>query len=72
MKLVLRRSAQGMLGKIIFLLSVRAAISVDEHKAIRKYKLGDMIPYAKKPIVDPGSSLLGVAYRLAQRAMTIW
>ena len=72
MKLVLRRDQRkGILGKMIFSLSVRAQISPEEQEAIQKYKLGDTILYDKKPIVDPGSGLLGATSRLAHRAMTI-
>lgn len=72
MKLVLRRDQRkGMLGKIIFSLSVRAEITPEEHAAIQTYKLGATILYDKKPIIDPGSGLLGAASRIAHRAMTI-
>lgn len=72
MKLVLKRDQRkGMLGKMIFSLTVRAEISDKERGDIQTYKLGDTILYDKKPLNDPGAGLLGVASRLAHRAMTI-
>jgi len=71
MKLLLRRDQRsGMLGKVVFALDVRADISADEKERIRKYKLGETVLYASHDIVG-GSGLLGVATRLAYKAMTI-
>lgn len=72
MKLVLRREQRSaMLGsKPVFTLTVRADISPDERAAIEKYKLGDTELYASHEIKG-GSGLLGVASRLAYKAMTI-
>lgn len=71
MKLLLRRDQRaGMLGKVIFTLDVRADISAEERAAITKYKLGDAELYASHEI-SGGSGLLGVASRLAYKAMTI-
>lgn len=72
MKLLLRRNQRaGLIGKMIFTLEVRADLSQDEQAAISKYKLGDTVLYEKDTIADPGSGLLGLASRLAFRAMNI-
>ena len=72
MKLLLRRDQrQGMLGKVIFTLEVRAEISAAERQSIDKYKLADTMLYQKNEMVDPGSGLLGLASRLAFKAMNI-
>ena len=71
MKLLLRREQRsGMLGKTIFQLDVRAEISTEEKAHIAKYKLGDTSLYATHEITG-GSGLLGVASRLAYKAMTL-
>lgn len=68
MKLLLRRDQKaGMLGKVIFTLSVRAQLSEDEKSDIKKYKLGETMLYERAKIIDPGSGLLGAASRLAFR-----
>ena len=70
MKLLLRRDQrQGLLGKVIFTLEIRAELSAEEKTAISKYKLSDTVLYEKNTMIDPGSGLLGVASRLAGRAM---
>jgi len=72
MKLLLRRDQRsGLLGKMIFTLEVRADLSDEEKAAITKYKLGDTVLYEKSTIIDPGSGLLGLASRLAFKAMNI-
>lgn len=72
MKLLLRRDQRsGLLGKMIFTLEVRAALSDEERHAITKYKLGDTVLYEKNTVVDPGSGLLGLASRVAFRAMNM-
>ena len=72
MKLVLRRDQRsGIIGKVIFTLDVRADISDEERSAISKYKLGDTVLYTKSELVDPGSGLLGLASRLAFKAMNL-
>lgn len=72
MKLLLRREQRSaMLGsKPVFALHVRADVSADEKAAIDNYKLGDTELYASHEIKG-GSGLLGVASRLAYKAMTI-
>lgn len=72
MKLLLRRDQRsGMLGKMIFTLEVRADLSEEEKQAIAKYKLGDTVLYEKSTIIDPGSGLVGLGWRLAHRAMNM-
>jgi len=71
MKLILRRDQRsGMLGKVVFSLDVRAELSDPERESIRRYKLGDTELYASHDIVG-GSGLLGVATRLAWKAVTL-
>lgn len=73
MKLILRRDQKstGMLSKTVtFLLDVRADLSEEERANIKKYKLGDTVLYERNTIVG-GSGLLGVASRLAYKAMNI-
>lgn len=73
MKLLLRREQRAAIigSKPVFILNVRADISVDEKAAIDKYKLGDTELYASHTIIDRGSGLLGAATRFAHKAMTI-
>ena len=72
MKLLLRRNQRsGLIGKMIFTLEVRADLSHDEIDAISKYKLGDTVLYEKNTMTDPGSGLLGLASRVAFRAMNM-
>lgn len=71
MKLLLRRDQRsGMLGKQVFSLDVRADIGEEDQAAIRKYKLGETELYASHDIVG-GSGLLGIATKLAIKAVTI-
>lgn len=71
MKLLLRRDQRaGLMGKMIFTLDVRADLSADEKERIRKYKLQDTELYASHEVTG-GSGLLGVASRLAFKAVTL-
>lgn len=72
MKLLLRRNQKtGMLGKIIFMVAVRAELSDDEKANIKKYKLGETMLYERSKITDPGSGLLGMASRFAFRMINL-
>ena len=74
MKLLLRRDQQtsGVIrSTITFSLGVRAEISDEELRNIQKYKLGDSVLYSRGELVDKGSGLLGLASRLAFKAMNI-
>lgn len=71
MKLLIRRDQRpGLLGKVVFTLEVRADLSADEKERIRKYKLQETELYASHEITG-GSGLLGVASRLAWKAVTL-
>lgn len=68
MKLLQRRNRrQDVLGKVTFALAVRAQLSPERQAAINKYCL-DML-YEKSTLVDPGQGPLGLASRVAFRAM---
>ena len=72
MKLLLRRDQKaGMLGKVIFTLSVRAELTDEEKTNIKKYKLGDTMLYERSKITDPGSGLLGIASRMAFKMINL-
>ena len=72
MEMLLRRDQRsGMMGGVTFSLEVRARLTADEQKNIGRYKLGKTILYTKSEIVDPGRGLLGMASRLAFKAMNI-
>lgn len=71
MKLLLRRNQKsGLLGKITFILEVRAQLSEEEKSSIKKYKLGDTMLYERENIIG-GSGLLGVASRFALNMMNL-
>ena len=72
MKLLLRRDQKsGLIGKITFILTVRAELSDEEKNNIQKYKLWNTVLYEKMTLTDKGSGLLGVASRLAFKMMNI-
>lgn len=72
MKLLIRRDQRsGLMGKVVFSLQVRADLSADEKACIAKYKLGETELYASHQMIDRGSGLLGLASRLAYKAITI-
>lgn len=72
MKLLIRRDQRsGLTGKVTFSIDVRADLSDEERGNIKKYKLGETMLYESNPLVDRGSGLLGVASRLAHKALTI-
>lgn len=71
MRLLLRRDQRsGLLGKVIFTLDVRAELTPYELSNIKRYRLGDTELYASHQIT-PGTGLLGVASRLAFKAITL-
>lgn len=72
MKLLLKRDQRPAIigSKPVFSLNVRADISAAEQADIAKYKLGETELYGSHEIKG-GSGLLGVASRLAYKAMTI-
>jgi hypothetical protein len=74
MELLLRRDQKsGMMGmgSITFILEVRARLTNEEQTNISRYKLGKAVLYTKGEILDPGKGLLGLASRLAFKAMNI-
>src|SRR5258707_1162528 len=72
MKLLFRRDQRsGMLGKVIFSLDVRAELSDGERNNIKKYKLGDTELYSSHEVLDRGSGLLGLASRVALKAIVL-
>lgn len=72
MQLLLRRDQKsGLLGKISFILSVRADLTSEEQAHVRKYRLGDTVLYTREEITDPGSGVLGFASRMAFNALNI-
>ena len=74
MKLLLRRDQKsGMMGmgKISFILEVRADLTEEEKSNIKTYKLGDTMLYEREKIVDKGSGLLGLASRVAFKMVNI-
>ena len=72
MKLLLRREQRSAIigSKPVFVLNVRADVSAAEQADIAKYKLGETELYGSHEIKG-GSGLLGMASRLAYKAMTI-
>jgi F420-0:gamma-glutamyl ligase-like protein len=73
-KLLLRRDQKaGMmgLGKISFILNVRAELTDDEVANIKKYRLGDTMLYERVPMLDQGTRLLGMASRLVNRMVNV-
>ena len=73
MKLLLRRDQKsGLLGgSITFVLNVRAELAPEEIQNIKKYKLGKTMLYERVKVIDPGSGLLGLASRLALKAINL-
>ena len=74
MKVLLRRDQKsGMLGmgKIAFVLDVRAELTEEEKNNIKKYKLGETMLYERQKIGDPGSGLLGLASRMAFKMINL-
>jgi len=71
-KLLLKREQKsGLMGKVSFLLSVRAELTPEEKENIKKYKLGNTMLYEKLKTLDPGSGLLGVASRMALKMINL-
>lgn len=73
MKLLLRRDQKkGLIGgKITFTLDARAELSDDEAANVKKYHLGKEILYEKKKVDLDGTGLIGVAARLATKAINL-
>ena len=72
MFLVLRRDQRkSLMGKVVFQLDVQAEIAPEELECIARYRLADTVLYTKAELTDRGSGLLGLASRLAFKAMNI-
>jgi|SRR6185437_2530311 len=72
MKLLLRRDQrQGVLGKVVFTLEVRAEISSDERSRIDKYKLGKEILYMRNKDVPQEEGWKGVGKLLVFHALNL-
>lgn len=72
MKLLLRRDQKtNMIGKVIFIVSVRAELTDEEKTNIKKYKLGDTMLYERDKLADRGSGLLGLASRMAFKMINL-
>ena len=74
MEMLLRRDQKsGMMGmgSVTFSLEVRARLTPEEQTNITRYKLGKTLLYTKAEMADRGSGLLGLASRLAFKAMNI-
>lgn len=72
MKLLLKHDQKsGLMGKVTFMLAVRAELTDDEKNNIKKYKLGETMLYERATLADRGSGLLGVASRLAFKMMNL-
>ncbi len=72
MKLLLRRDQKSsMMGKVIFVLDVRAELTDEEKRNLAKYKLGQTVLYSREELADRGSGLLGLASRVAFKAMNL-
>ena len=72
MQLLLRRDQKsGLMGKVTFTLDARAQLSDDEAANIKKYKLGGEVIYEKRKVDWDGTGLMGVAARLATKAINL-
>jgi hypothetical protein len=73
-KLLLRRNqkSSGLLGnKITFTLDVRAELTEKEKEDIKKYKMGEIMLYERREMIDKGSGLLGLASRMAFKMINL-
>lgn len=72
MKLLLRRDQrQGLLGKVIFTLDVRAQISAEEKANIEKYKLGKELLYARNKDLPQEEGWKGVGKMIMFHALNL-
>ncbi len=66
MKLLLRRDQRsGLMGKVIFTLTVRADISQAQRDAIAKYKMGDLMLYQREanPVEASAKGIMAATIR---------
>lgn len=72
MKLLLRRGQrQGMLGKMIFSLEVRASLTDTERENVRKYRLGDSLLYERKAMKEGGNEYQQLGNALLHRFLNL-
>lgn len=72
MKLLIRRNQKaGFTGKVIFTIDARAQLTDDEAANVKKYKLGKEVLYEKQKVELDGTGMIGVAARLAARAINL-
>lgn len=72
MKLLLRRGQrQGMLGKMIFSLEVRASLTDTERENVRKYRLGDGLLYERKAMKEGGNEYQQLGNALLHRFLNL-
>lgn len=73
MKLLLRRDQKKAMlgGSVTFTLDARAELTPEEAENVKRYKMGKTLLYQKEELADRGSGLLGMASRLAFKAMNI-
>jgi len=72
MRLLLRRDQrQGLLGKVVFTLSVRADLSQAERDAIVKYKLADCTLYTREHVRVEEDSVKGIAKAWLKHALNL-
>ena len=74
MKLLLRRDQKtgiAGIGKVTFVLAVRADLSEKELSDIRKYKLGETMLYERDIMLDRGKGILGFIWRIFFRLRNI-
>lgn len=72
MKLLLRRSQrQGLMGKVVFSLAVRAELTPAERINIQKYKLGDGLLYERKAMKEGGNEYQKLGNALVHRFLNL-
>lgn len=74
MKLVLRRDQKSGalgIGKISFVLDVRAELTGEEQANIKKYKLGDTLLYERKPLNESADGTVSLGSALAYRMLNL-
>lgn len=70
--LIRRDQRRTITGRAVFQLDVRAELREEELAAIRDYDLGGTVLYTKDKLIEgTGSGLLGLASRIAFKAMNI-
>src|SRR6266568_2351721 len=61
----------GLVAATGFVVPIISDVTADEAESIRRYKLEKTLLYTWAELTDPGSGLLGVASRIAFRAINI-